>query len=250
MGTTDRIVLSRFDAVAVVSEVIRQHLRRGGVREGRIVTIHNGIDPAAVLPRSDGRLPPQRCEREIVVGTAARLSPEKGLRYLLDAAAAVLPDHPHVSFVIVGEGSERDALREHAERLGIGARVSLPGAQSDMAEFYAGIDVFVLPSLTEGMPLALIEAMTAGKPVIATAVGSVPVLIDDPRNGVLVRPADAAGLATAVRSLLQDPELRARLGRTAQETAGARWSAAAMAARYWNVYESLMSESPTYARSA
>jgi glycosyltransferase involved in cell wall biosynthesis len=122
--------------------------------------------------------------------------------------------------------------------LGIASRVTFTGVQSNVAQFYAGIDLFVLPSLTEGMPMALIEAMAAGKAVVATTVGSVPRLIESGHNGLLVPPGDAPALAAALLSLLGDPESCTRLGTRARETAHRSYSAVSMAAQYRNLYRS------------
>ena len=173
-----------------------------------------------------------------MVGTAARLCSQKGLPYLFDAAAVILREFPDVTFVVAGDGPEREALRRRTGQLGILPNVKLLGSCSDMPRFYVSIDAFVLPSLAEGMPMALIEAMAAGKAVVATSVGSVPVLVQDRKNGLLVKPGDVAGLTSALRHVIGDRDLRARLGRNARCTVESRFSAAAMTKQYWALYES------------
>ena len=238
ISVADRTVLRGFDRVVVVSDTIRRQLRWSCVPTERIVTIYNGIDCRA-YSRVSAMTPTERPSgHEIVVGTAARLSSQKGLSYLLNAAAAVLPDFPHATFVIAGDGPERQALQWLAAELGILPRVKWLGSRSDMPQFYASIDVFVLASLVEGMPMALIEAMAAGKAVVATSVGSIPVLVQDQQNGLLVRPKDVASLAGALRMVLRSEDLRTRLGRSARCTAESRFSAAVMTSRYRDLYES------------
>jgi glycosyltransferase involved in cell wall biosynthesis len=238
IGILDCVVLSRFDAVVVVSDAVGRRLRSSTL-PGKIVTIDNGIKCAAFGMCEERTPQSRRASGSIVVGTVARLSREKGVRYLLDAAADVLAERPDTRFVIAGDGPDRGALLAQSERLGIDHRVSFLGAQSDMAHFYAGIDLFVLPSLTEGMPMALIEAMAAGKPVVATTVGSVPVIVEHLNDGVLVAPGDTAALAEALKLLLRRSDLRATMGRRAQATAEARFSAESMALQYRRLYEAV-----------
>jgi glycosyltransferase involved in cell wall biosynthesis len=240
ISLADRTVLCGFDRVVVVSDTIRPQLRRFPVPNGRIVTIHNGIDCRPYAP-SGGTIPKERQWGDgIVVGTAARLSSQKGLRYLLKAAASVLREFPDATLVMAGDGPERDALLRLAAQLGILPNVKLLGSVLDMPQFYASIDVFVLPSLAEGMPMALIEAMAGGKAVVATSVGSVPMVVQDRKNGLLVRPREVASLAGALQEVCRDRELRVRLGNNARLTAESRFPAAVMTKHYWDLYESTM----------
>jgi glycosyltransferase involved in cell wall biosynthesis len=239
MSFTDGIVLTRFDAVVAVSDPIQRKLRRRGVRRDRVEMIPNGINCAAFARRSGDARDQRRPRRGLVFGTAARLSPEKGFNHLVDAAAAVLAAHPEARFHVAGDGPESEALLAQVHQLEIASRFIFLGAVSDMAGFYADIDVFVLPSLTEGMPMALMEAMSAGKPVVATSVGSVPVLVSHGHSGLLVPPGDAAALADALRAIIADRDLRVRLGLRAQMTAEGSFSAASMANQYRAVYESI-----------
>jgi glycosyltransferase involved in cell wall biosynthesis len=240
IGMTDRVVLRGFDNVVVVSDTIRQPLCRSWVRKGRIVTIPNGIDCRPFT--ADGRTTrtPRRWGNGIVVGTAARLSSQKGLPYFLKAAAALLPAFPDATFVVAGDGPDREALQALARGLGIQPHVKFLGSQSDMPAFYSSIDVFVLPSLAEGMPMALIEAMAAAKAVVATSVGSVPLVIQHGDNGLIVEPRDVLSLAGALRQVLEDPELRTRLSGSARRSAESRWSAATMTKHYTDVYDAVI----------
>jgi glycosyltransferase involved in cell wall biosynthesis len=235
---TDGGVLCGFDRVVVVSDTIRPKLRRCCVPNGRIVTIHNGIDCRPYAPLGGAIAKECQWGDGMVVGTAARLSCEKGLPYLLKAAAAVVREFPDATFVIAGDGPEREALLRLAAQLGILPNVRLLGVVSSMPEFYASIDVFVLSSLAEGLPMALIEAMAAGKAVVASSVGSVPVVVQDRKNGLLVRPGDVASLAGALQEVCRDGELRARLGSNARGTVESRFAAAVMTKQYWDLYES------------
>jgi len=153
----------------------------------------------------------------------------------LRAAALVARDHPDVQFVIGGEGPERSRLEALAAELELTDRVRLLGLVSDVPSFLADLDVVVQSSLSEGLSNAVIESMAAGRPLVATAVGANPSLIQDGINGLLVPPGDHQRLAEAIKSLLQRPNDAARMGRAALEYATKRftWSTAA------RVYEEL-----------
>src|SRR5262249_44896941 len=141
-------------------------------------------------------------DRPIVL-TAARLAEQKGLCYLLKAAALL----PQAMFVLAGEGPERAVLEAQAAELGLNKRVLFLGHRHDVPDLLACCDLFVLPSLFEGLPLSILEAMAAKKPVIASAVGGNNEVIVHGETGLLVRPADPAALASAIQAILSDPDL-------------------------------------------
>jgi glycosyltransferase involved in cell wall biosynthesis len=147
-----------------------------------------------------------------VLGVLARLSPQKGITFLLAAMPAILAQHPDTFALVVGEGYLRPELEAQAQALGVAERVLLVGYRQNVVEYLRAFDLFVLPSLFEGMPLSILEAMGAGLPVIATAVDGTPEVVLDGETGLLVPPADPPALAEAVNRLLADRELAARLG--------------------------------------
>jgi glycosyltransferase involved in cell wall biosynthesis len=232
----DRLILHRFQKVMPVSDAIARSLRRWGLGRKKVETVANGIDmtPFLSLPPGTG---PAASSKPTVIGLVGRLTPQKGHRYLLQAAPGILERFPKVEFHFVGDGYERAALLDVAVALGIGDRVKFTGSRSDMPAVYASIDILVLPSINEGMPMTLIEGLAACRPVVASNVGDVPKLIRHGETGLLVEPADAKGLQTALIQLLSDPALR-----DAVATKGRRWveqnfSATAMARRYRELYE-------------
>ena len=158
---------------------------------------------------------PEDC---LVVGLVGRLVPIKGHKFFLEAARSVIASRSGksgaqpVRFVVVGDGELRTELEEYARRLGISGQVIFTGFRSDLPEIYADTDIVVLSSLNEGTPVSLIEAMTSGKPVVATRVGGVPDLVADGAAGILVPAGDSGALADAVAKLVENPELRARMG--------------------------------------
>src|SRR5215510_33544 len=193
----------------VNAEGIRDHiLKMGSARPGKIVVIHNGLD-AAPQDEMDARSLRERRRAGLlaelglgagarVVGCVAGLKPVKGHRYLLEAAAKVMEADPRVHLVLVGDGELRDEIAAQAGRLGVGARTSLLGHREDSAQLAAAFDVAVLASLSEGLPNTVMEAMGAGAPVVATAVGGVPELIEDGGTGFLVPPANSEALAERI----------------------------------------------------
>ncbi len=207
-----------------------------GIDPARVVVLENGVD----LDRFPDLTPiPERQPGEgRRVGVTANLRPVKGLDVFVRAAVEVGADHPDVTFTVAGEGFLRPTLEAMARDLG--ARFSLPGAITDVPGFLAGLDVAVLPSLSEGMSNALLEYMAAGKAVVATAVGGNVHLIEDGVNGLLVPPGDPSRLAVAVARLLADPALAARLGRAARRRVEERFGRAVMVRRFEDFYTRLV----------
>ncbi len=199
-----------------------------GLDPARVIVLENGVDlsrfPTSFTPVS-GR-----------VGVTANLRPVKGLDVFVSAAAAVASAHPGATFQVAGEGPLRPELEGLARRLGLGSRLTLCGAVADVPGFLAGLDVAVLPSLTEGMSNALLEYMAAGKAIVATSVGGNVRLIEDGVNGLLVPPGDADRLAAAVARLLSDPDFAARLGSEARRRVAERHSRPAMVRRFEEFY--------------
>lgn len=157
--------------------------------------------------------------KPITITTIARLYVTKGLMYLLEAAALVKQTHPNVLFNVYGEGELRQELLERAQQLGLKGEEIFLGAFTDRKELsriMAKTDIFLLPSILEGQPLVIVEAMAYGCPIVATAVGGIPELIQDGVNGLLCQPADPECLAQKIRILIDDSSLRARLGAAAR----------------------------------
>ena len=236
----DRLVLTRFDKVVVVSEVVSNALRRWGLSPARLSTIVNGID----TERFGAAEPTLRNEMALqdhsLVGFVGRLVPDKGGEVLLRAAQRVHAVHPKTTFVLVGEGPSRKRWETLATELGIRAHVLFAGVRDDMPGVYASLDMLVLPSLVEAMPMCLLEAMAAGKPVVATRTGAIPRLITAERNGLLVTRGDVNGLGAAISCLLSYPKLACRLAESGQRHVRQNFSAQAMAKSYLEQYEQVL----------
>ena len=206
------------------------------VREPRLVTIANGIDVGAFArdPAARARV---RAELGVgdacLVGTVARLAPEKNHVGLVAAMAPLLG--PSVHLAIVGDGPERAAI-ERAIAPALRPFVHLTGARHDVPALLSAFDLFALSSTTEGLPLAVPEAMAAGLPVVATAVGGLPSVLREGITGLLVPAGDEAALGRALGALIADPARRERLGRAARDDAAARFSLARVVDAYEALY--------------
>ena len=224
----DRAMRPLTTAIVCVAEGERRiGLERGTCTASRTVVIRNAVADAAAASLAGD--PP-------VVLSVGRLKEPKDFSTLAQALAR-LDGVPHRALV-AGDGPDRPALEEEIARLGVA--LELPGERDDVPELLAAVDVFVLSSRSEGMPISILEAMAAGLPVVASAVGGVPELVVDGETGVLVPPGDPDALAEALRRLLQDPELRRRLGAGGRERARDEFSLERFRREHLELYERLL----------
>jgi glycosyltransferase involved in cell wall biosynthesis len=217
----ERMLARGTDAIVAVSVEVQRFLgRQLRVAPSAIRVVHNGV---ALEPPSEAGASELRARLAVGPGgvrlaTVASLTPKKGLDVLVCALARLKAAGVDCAAALAGEGAERRRIEASIARLGLADRVHLLGAVVNVADVLGAADLFVLPSRVEGLPLALLEAMAAGKPVIATAVGGVPEVVESNVNGVLVPPNDEAALADAIAALARSPEERARLGDAARRT--------------------------------
>ena len=199
------------------------------------------VYPGVCIPSDDGRESSlQRIGREIVIGTAGRLVPIKGTLYLVRALAALRPEFSNLRLEIAGAGPERMAIENEVRLLDLQDSVTFLGWQTDLASVLVTWDVFVQPSLEEGFGIATLEAMAAGLPVIATAVGGLPELVKDGRTGWLVPPGDSTALAERLRLLLLNPEKRHAMGAAGQARARDSFSIERMVEAISKIYDDLL----------
>ena len=226
--TLDKAVMHRCaDRVIAVSNRMAATLIGSGYRPSLVTTIHNGIDVQNVTTtrsRHDIRHELELDEATVVIGTAGRLSAVKGQSTFLRAARLILDQEPGARFVIAGGGPLEDELMALAFELGIAPACRFLGARHDVHDVIGAMDVFALPSLNEGLPMAVLEAMALGKPVVASDVGGLPEVVRHRDTGLLVPPGDERALATACLELARNPEWAARLGRHAQRAVDERFS--------------------------
>ncbi|MFO0730150.1 MAG: glycosyltransferase family 4 protein [Nitrospiraceae bacterium] len=240
--------LSRFThrMVALTEAERADHLDRAVGEAGKFAVVPSGIDLDRFRQVAVGdKAAPETfaCPPDaFVVGSVGWLTGIKGHRFLIEAVAELAADHPDLHLVIVGSGDLKGALEQLATSLGLRKRVHLIGRREDVDLCLAGMDLFVLPSLNEGMGRALIEAMAAGLPAIATRVGGVPALIEDGRTGLLVPPADSHALAAAIRTLVEDPARRRAMGAAGQASVTERFSDGAMVRSLERLYRDLLTE--------
>ena len=237
LRVTDRLV----DGIVVNCEFVRRHLREDErVPAGLIHLCYNGIDTNTFRPVRGPR-PEALRDASLVIGVVCVLRPEKGLDTLLDAFAAVRDAQPGMKLVLVGSGPCLQDLQERARALGIMPQCVFEPATPRVAEWLAGIDIFVLPSLSEALSNSLMEAMACGCTVVASRVGGNPELVTQGETGMLFRPRDAAELAQTLRLLIREPALRNESGCNAARLIAGRFSLGASARSMGEIYEALLS---------
>lgn len=241
---TYRIISGSGRLVAVSQDLKQFVMEKVGLSDERIDLIYNGV-PSGSRPSEDdayrARTELGIARDTVVIGAVGSLYPVKGHRYLLEAMPAVLARHPNAMLMMMGRGELEDALKEQAGRLGVERHVRFLGMRNDIPKLLGVLDVFVLPSLSEGLSLALLEAMAAGLPVVATKVGGNAELVVEGETGLLVPSKDASALSTALCRLLDSRETRERFGRNAVARVEDRFSASRMTDNYQHLYMTLLS---------
>ena len=229
--------------IALTEQEKKDHLHFKIAPDKKFTVIHSGIDLTAFSDvqinasamREKLGIPPEA----LVVGTAGRLTPIKGQKYLLEAAAEISKQKPDMFFVFLGDGELAPELSQIVSSLGI-KNVMFLGWRQDVPEVMSTFDIFVLPSLNEGMGKVLVEAMALGKPIVASNVGGIPDLVTHNRNGLLVPPADVEGLAYGINVLLHDPLKRKEMSNRGKVVA-ADYSAQAMIKKIDRLYDEAIS---------
>ena len=243
-------VLSRMThRLIALTEAERQdHLDRSVGREDQFAVVPSGIDRERFRrARIQGKQQPDwfGCPPDaLIVGSVGWLTDIKGHEYLVEAIARLKQEFPSLHLVIVGSGDRHEALSRQAESSGLGDALHLLGHRDDVEACLAGMDLFVLPSLNEGMGRALIEAMAAGLPVVASRVGGIPAVVSHELTGLLVPPGDAGALADALRRLLVHPEWAAQLGMAASRSVDSRYGAVSMVHAIESVFTEALSVHP------
>lgn len=214
-----------FADYVIVIDAADYRAGRRFIPEAKLVLVPHGIAPPEFLPRGEARAfltgkirTGAPGEDGIILGVTAELTRNKGLDYLIDAVNQVKLKVKSLKckVIVMGEGEERTALERQIERLGLGDTIFLIGFLPEAARYLKGLDAFILPSVKEGLPYAVMEAMAAGLPVIASAVGGIPDLIQPEKTGILVPPKNPAALAEAIIRIVAEPHLGRAIGRRAQ----------------------------------
>ena len=227
----------KVDGVVAISQRIYELLIAAGVRDDAIRLIHSGVDPRPFEAAAKKSAPPSG---RIVVGMVAVLEERKGHRLLLEAARRLKEQGCRISYRFAGEGSLKKSLEATAYNLGLKEDVHFLGFVSDVPGFLADVDVVVLPSLFEGLGVSVLEAMAAGKAVIASRAGGLPELVIDATTGFLVEPRDGAGLADAIAKLAGDRSLMLSMGQRGRERLEKNFTMEQMARKNEDYYYSLL----------
>lgn len=234
-----RFMSRSIDQFVVLGErMLRYYRDEIGVDARRLRVIPNGVAPLAMPDAS------QRAAARAALGlgdgflvtTVGRLAPEKNFPMLIDAFARATAGDASARLVFVGDGSEREALEQRAVAAGVAERVHFLGWRKDVGALLPAFDLFVLSSFSEGLPMAMLEAMSAGVPIVTTAVGDIPEVITDGETGRLVAPQDMEALAGAIAAMHASRDLRARIGTAGRGLVIARYSRSAMVDAYLEAY--------------
>jgi len=236
----DRFSMTLATRIIAVSEAVKTHVvHRQHIRPSRITTIYNGVDPGRYdihidVPAKKGELGLRKdC---LTIGVCGRLVAVKGYDVFLKAARNVLRHRHRIQFLIVGEGVLRNELETLAQDLEIDAHVVFSGFRADIPEVLAIMDIYVMPSLNEGLPMNLLEAMAAAKPVIATHVGGIPEVLDKKGIGIMIPPNDCDMLADSILMLLENQEMRYEMGRKGRARVIERFHVEDMVEAYERLY--------------
>jgi glycosyltransferase involved in cell wall biosynthesis len=232
------------DKVVAVSETVKRDiLRYDGLMDDKVTVIYNGIDTQRFSDINGNSV---RASLGIpletpVIGTVGRLTIQKGQKYLIDAVAMLREKFPQILLLIVGDGPVRDDLQNHIKAIGIDKNAIFLGTRRDIPQLLSAMDIFVLPSLWEGLGTALIEAMASGKAVIATDIAPFREVINSEKVGILVPVKDRRAIASSVELLLNNKALARTLGRCAKERSFSNFSMDITTNRYVGLFENILS---------
>lgn len=237
----DRLFLKFSDHVVAVSSGQQEKIRACGVNLDKISVIHNAINLNDAVKKTDSLIRKELGlpDDAIIIASAGRLSPEKNYTTMIDVACKVIAQNEKARFVIFGEGFLRPELEQKIEQAGLQDRFLLPGFRKDLQSVFSQIDIFMLPSLTEGLPNVALEAFANNKPIVATAVGGTPEVVKNGVSGFLTTPEDVSTMVTSIQKLLDDPELRHQMGTAGYHFVEDNFGFPAQTAAYEELYTRL-----------
>ena len=232
-----------FDQFICVSDYLAEHLiQRRGLDITKVKTIHNGVDLNYF--RETQQSPPIRNEflrngEQLLIGAIGRLVAEKGLEYLLEGIPEVFRRFPQAKVLLVGDGPLKTHLERRVTSLGLKGKVIFTGFRSDIREILSCLDILILPSLLEGFPMIILEAMAMAKPIIASDIPGIREQIEDGKTGLLVPAKDSNALATAILKILADNKAAENIGLAARQTVEEKFSIEKMVMETERLYSSL-----------
>lgn len=237
-NTLSRLKYREVDLFITASRRIREMLVEDGIPADAVITVHEGIDvervqsaPPANAHEAFNLLPGR------VIGNIGALVPHKGQKYFVEAAPLVLQRVPDARFLVLGEGELRGALERRIADLHLDRHVVLAGFRTDVLSLLKAFDLFVMSSVTEGLGTSLLDAMAAGRAIVATRAGGIPEVVEEGRTGLLVPPGDSSALAGAIVRLLSDEELRMAFGRAGEALVRERFTVDRMVDETLEAYE-------------
>lgn len=240
----DGLALRRFDKVVAVSSRLGTHPRLRTLPPGRLEVIHNGIELSSANdcegPRDDASMDPsivEFCGRGVVIGSIGRLVAEKAQHLLLQALAELRQRGVDARLLLLGEGRLREDLNNQVASLGMQEHVCMPGYRADAARYLQLVRVFALSSITEGLPIVVLEAMKANIPIVSSAVGGITEILQDGSSAVLFDSGSAPQLTLALERVLTNPSLASGLVAKAGERLASAFSSPAMSEAYRRAYE-------------
>ena len=240
----DSMSLSFIDRVVAVSSGMKEHPRIRDRRGLALEVVPNGIPLNSVTVSKDAdSLHPDIvafCRQGFTIGAIGRLSPEKGFEALLEAVSTLSAQGADIRLVILGEGGLRNSLETAARKLGIEKFGLMPGYVRDAKHYLPFFSLFAMPSLTEGLPIVLLEAMQAAVPIVASRVGGIPEVLQEGRCGLLIEPGDQKALELGIRDVMDDNEAAKRRVLAARERVNNEFSSRIMAEKYLAIYRSVL----------
>lgn len=244
----DRALQFKTDMMVTSSEAVRRSFIRRGIREDKIVTIYNGIDFSKfdsidrVEARNKIRLEFGLDDSTFLVGTIARLRRVKGLGHLIEAAKQIVENVPDVRFLIVGDGPQKAGLEYKVKQLDLSPRFIFAGTRGDVPAILSALDLFVLPSLSEALGIAVIEALVMRVPVVATKVGGVPEIVKSGETGLLVSPKDPLGLGEAIAYMHSNRDRAIAMAQAGERRVREMFEIGYLARKQVELYEMLLAK--------
>jgi len=234
-----RLAMKFVDRIVAVSKGVKESLIRGGITASKIKVIYYGVDLMRFNNQDNGK-----CKAEIgldgvfpVIGVVARLDKIKGHEYLLRGLTKIVERYPGTKCLFVGDGTYRKALEKLTQELGLNNHVLFLGFRNDITCLLNTLDLFVLPSVSEGLPNVVLEAMACSLPVVATSVGGIPEILVNKQNGILVPPRDPMAIATAILELLDNRERRVSIGLNARKFVERKFSLETQVNQFQKLYD-------------
>ncbi len=235
--------LKRIDTVVVVNEAMLSNQRLKKLNLANLQVVQNGIpayDYSAIKPEDLDQVVVDFCKEGFIVGAIGRLSQEKGFDYLCKAIQLLTQQIKDIKLIILGEGGERVALEILIDRLNLKERVLLAGYQENANKYISLFDLFIMPSLTEGAPITLMEAMQSSKPIVATRVGGIPNMLQDGDGGIIVEAKNSQALSDGILAVYEDNSSINEMSRRALVIVQKEYSSYKMANRYTEIYDVLL----------